>query len=150
LKRSGTGLIFVISTDRHITTVISDLNITITTHTELDDVTAISNRNTTFPTHLKFDDIDQEMFENGGLPNNSLCQVHIKHPKEHRTCSVDTLEKNYFHEEAITVMVVQTLVKLQWKSFVIFYENSTGTVKDFFFHEIYMMYDTILQSIYHN
>lgn len=114
LRRNGTDLVYVNSTDRRIITTITNLNTTITLHLELNDV-------------------DQETVENSvAYKNDALCRDHAVHPMDHETCSVVTFQKNYFYEEAITVMVEEILAKLQWKSIIIFYENSTGTLKPFY------------------
>jgi hypothetical protein len=73
--------------------------------------------------------IDLETSESDAPPNTSLSQVYVSQSTAHNACSVVTLGNNYFHVEVITTMAVQILADLQWKSIIIFYENSTGKVK---------------------
>lgn len=125
LRRRGADIVFVNSTDRRI-------------------FMTISNLNTTTTLHLLPRDIDQESVENIMPPKNcSLCQDHVTHQKDHETCSVVSFEKNYFYEEGITVMVEQILANLQWKSVIIFYENSTGMLKIFYSWSIFLQYFTM-------
>jgi hypothetical protein len=108
LRRNDADLVYVNSTDHRI-------------------IMAIANLNTTPTLHLN--DVDQGTVENLVAPEKYFpCQK--VHPKQNlvqaEACSAVTFEKNYFHEETITLMVTRTLAHLQWQSMFLFFENSSG------------------------